>query len=106
MSRFLGRLLRRLLKAGLPLIKNVFKPLAKSVSIPLGLTAAASATDAAFHEKIFGSGMSTLIISNEEMSDIGKIARSLEESGLLKKALVKQLKLKRKNKKEDFSVCC
>ena len=36
---FLGRLLGPLLKTGLPLIKNVIKPLAKSVLIPLGLTA-------------------------------------------------------------------
>ena len=42
---FLGRLLGPLLKTGLPLIKNVIKPLAKSVLIPSGLTAAASATD-------------------------------------------------------------
>ena len=42
---FLGRLLGPLLKTGLPLIKNVSKPLAKSVLIPSGLTAAASATD-------------------------------------------------------------
>ena len=40
---FLGILLGPLLKIGLPLIKNVIKPLAKSVLIPLGLTAAASA---------------------------------------------------------------
>ena len=48
---FLGRLLGPLLKTGLPLIKNVIKPLAKSVLIPLGLTAAASAADAEIHEK-------------------------------------------------------
>ena len=42
---FLGRLLGSLLKTGLPFIKNVIKPLAKSVLIPLGLTAAASAAD-------------------------------------------------------------
>ena len=40
---FLGRLLGPLLKIGLPLIKNVLKPLAKSVLISSGLTAAASA---------------------------------------------------------------
>ena len=44
-SAFSGRLLGPLLKTGLPLMKNVLKPLAKSVLIPLGLTAAASATD-------------------------------------------------------------
>ena len=48
---FLGRLLGPLLKTGLPLIKNVIKPLAKSVLIPLGLTAAASAADARIHKK-------------------------------------------------------
>ena len=48
---FLGRLLGPLLKTGLPLIKNVIKPLGKSVLIPLGLTAAASAADAGIHKK-------------------------------------------------------
>ena len=48
---FLGRLLGPLLKTGLPLIKNVIKPLVKSALIPLGLTAAASAADAVIHEK-------------------------------------------------------
>ena len=47
---FLGRLLGSLLKTGLPLIKNVIKPSAKSVLIPLGLTAAASAADAGIHK--------------------------------------------------------
>ena len=45
---FLGRLLGPLLKTGLPLIKIVIKPLAKSILIPLGLTAAA---DAGIHKK-------------------------------------------------------
>ena len=53
---FLGRFLSLLLKTGLPLIKNVIKPLAKSVLIPLGLTAAVSAADAGIHKKILGSG--------------------------------------------------
>ena len=47
---FLGRLLGPLLKTGLPFIKNVIKQLAKSVLIPLGLTAAASAADAGIHK--------------------------------------------------------
>ena len=50
-SGFLGRLLGTLLKTGLPLISNVIKPLAKSVLIPLGLTAAASAADAGNTQK-------------------------------------------------------
>ena len=51
---FLRRLLGPLLKTGLPLMKNVIKPLAKSVLILLGLTAAASAADAGIHKKILG----------------------------------------------------
>ena len=48
---FLGRLLGPLLKTGLPLMKNVIKPLAKSILIPLQLTAASAATDAGIHKK-------------------------------------------------------
>ena len=48
---FLDRILGPLLKTGLPLMKNVIKPLAKSVLIPLGLTAAVSAADAGIHKK-------------------------------------------------------
>ena len=54
---FLGRLLGPLLETGLPLRKNVLKPSAKSVLIPLGLTATASRTDAAIYKKMFGSGI-------------------------------------------------
>ena len=103
---FFGRLLGPLRKTGLPLIKNVIKPLVKSVLIPLGLTAAASAADAGIHKKILGSGnMTTLIISNDEMGDIIKIVKSLEDSGLLINGLLKQFKMKKKKKKEDFLVC-
>ena len=55
-GRFLGRLIRPLLKTGLPLIKNVIKPLPKIVLVLLGLTAAASAADAGIHKKVLGSG--------------------------------------------------
>ena len=68
---FHGRLFDPLLKTGLPLIKNVIKPLPKSFLIPLELTAAASAADAGTHKKILGSGNplsshnnTVLIISN------------------------------------------
>ena len=53
---FLRRLLGPLLKTGLPLISDVIKPLAKSVLISLGLTAAVSAADAGIHKKLLGSG--------------------------------------------------
>ena len=48
---FLSKILVPLLKTGLPLIKNIIKPLVKSVLIPLGLTAATSAADAGIHKK-------------------------------------------------------
>ena len=73
---FLGRLLDPLLKTGLRSMKNVIKPLAENVLIPLGLTAAASAADAGIHEKILGSGNTTLIISNDETGDIIKRVKS------------------------------
>ena len=50
--------------ADLSLMKNLLKPLAKIVFLPLELTAAASATDRAIQKKILGSGMTTLISSN------------------------------------------
>ena len=85
---FLGKLLGSLLKSGLPLMKSLIKPLAKSVLIPLGLTAEASAADAGTHKKILGSGHNTtLIISNDEMDYILKVVKSLEDSGVLLKAV-------------------
>ena len=61
---FRGRLLGPLLNTGLPLMKDVTKPLSKNVLIPLGLPAAASAADAGIHKKILGSRTTTLIILN------------------------------------------
>ena len=83
---FLDRLLGPLLKTGLPLIKNVLKPLSKSILIPLGLAAAASAADPTIHNNMFASGMKTLIISKEEVNDI------LKKSGLLIEAVSEIIK--------------
>ena len=102
---FLGKLLGPLLRTGLPLMKSVIQPLAKSVLIPLRLTAAASGADAGMHKKVLGSGHNqTLIISTDEMEDILKIVKSLEDSRLLLEGSVKQLKTKLTNKNEDFLV--
>ena len=76
----------------MPLIGNLLKPLAKRVSILLGLTAVASATDVAIHKKMFGSGVTVLIIPNEEVNDIMKIVKSLEEPGLLIKGVSETIK--------------
>ena len=76
---YLRRPLGSLLKTESPLIGNVLKPLAKSFLIPLGLTAAASATDAAVYKKMFGSYVTLLITSNgKKMNDIMKIVKSLK----------------------------
>ena len=71
------------MKVGLLLKKIVVNPLAKSVLIPLGLTAAASATDALIQKKNYGSVMTTLITPNEEVKNAMKIFKSPEESSLL-----------------------
>ena len=99
---FLGIFLGPLLKTGSTLIKNVLKPLGKSVLIPLGLTAVAPATDAAIYKKKFQSGATTLIISNEEMNDIMKIVKSLEESGLVIKRVSETIKNETKEQKWTF----
>ena len=83
----LGRLLGPLLNTRLLLMKNVIKPLGKSVLMPLGLPAAASAADAGIHKKILGSGTTTQIISNDEMENIIKIVKSFQDSGLLLKGI-------------------
>ena len=101
---FLGKLLGPLLKTGLPLRKSVIKPLAKSFLIPLGLTAAAAA-DAGIHKKILGSGYNNntiLIISNDDMDDILKIVKSLEDSGLLLKGVSETIQHEAKEQRGGF----
>ena len=77
-------------------MKTVLKPLAK---IPLGLTAAASATDAAILKKMFGSGTPTLLFSNEDLNDVMKIVNFLEESGLLIKSVSETIQNEAKEQK-------
>ena len=98
-GEFLGRLLGPLLKTELPLIKNVIKPLAKSVLIPIGLTAAASAADAEIHNN---NNNTILIISNDEMDDILKIVKSLEDSGVLLKGVSQTIQHEAKEQREGF----
>ena len=63
------------------------KTLVKSVLVPLGLKAAASATDTAIWKKMFGSDTKPLVFSNEDLNDMMKIVKSLEESVFLKKGV-------------------
>ena len=119
---FIGRLLGLVLKVGFPLIKKVIKRLAKSVLIPVGLTAAAAAADARIHKKILGSGHNnnnnnndannnnnnnnntTLIISNNEIEDIIKIVKTPEDSGLLLEEVTKTVQNEVKEKKGFLSI--
>ena len=98
----LSRLLDPLLKTRLSLIKNVIKPLAKSVLISLGLTAAPSAVDAGIHKKILGSGNTTLVILDEEMNDIIKIVQAIEDSNILLKGVTKTIENETKEQKGGF----
>ena len=99
---FLRKLLGPLLKTKLPLIKNIIKSLAKSVLIPLGLTAAASAADAGIQKKIVGSGTTNLIISNEEMNDTIKIVQALEDSNVLLNRVTKTIINETKEQRGGF----
>ena len=86
---------------GFPLME-VAIPLAKNVLTPLGITAAASATDAAIQKKIRGSGTTTLSISSEEMSDIMKIVQALEDSNILLNGVTRTIKNEKKEQKGGF----
>ena len=84
-------------------MKSVITPLAKSVLIPLGLTAAAAAADAGIHKKILRSGNNTtLIISNKDTDDLIKIVKSLEDSGLLLKGITKSCQNEIKEQKGGY----
>ena len=88
-----------LLKSGLPLLKSIVKPLGM-----MGLTAVASAKDTAINKKkIIGSGNhTTLIISNDDMQDLLKIVKSLEDSGILLNGITETVKNEVKEQKGGF----
>ena len=88
---------------GLPLVKSILTSLAESVFVSLGLSVAMSAADAVVQENIFGLGTTVLIISNEEMKDIMKIVKSLEESGLLIKGINETIKNEAKQQRRRIS---
>ena len=61
-------------------------PLTKNVLLPLWITAAASATDAAIQKKIYGSVI-TFPVNISQLDDTMKIAKSLEDATLLIKVV-------------------
>ena len=111
---FLGRLLGPLRKTGLPSMKNLIKSLDKRILIPSGLTAAALAlavADTGIHKKILGSDRPSssashnnriLIISNDEIKDIIKIVKSLEDSSLLQQGNSKTIQNEAKKQRGGF----
>ena len=86
---------------------KVALPLAKNVLASLGLTAAMSAVDGSIQKKIHGSGATKgggvkLIIEQEDMNDIIKIIKALENSGILLKGVSKAIKNETKEQKVGF----
>ena len=83
--------------------------MAKGVLIPLGLTAAASTAERQYIKKILGSGNpssshdnTVLIISNDEMEDVIKMVKPLEDSGLLLKGVAESIQNEVKEQKGRF----
>ena len=100
---FLGKLLSKL--AG-PLMKEALS-LAENVLAPLGLTAAISAIYGSILKKIHGSGATKgagvkLIIKQEDMNDIMKITKALENSGILLKGVSETIKDETKEQRGGF----
>ena len=94
MGSLLSKLAGPLMKAEIPLAKNILAP--------LGITAAASAIDGGIQKKIQGSGTIALIISNEEMYDIMKLFKLLKILTFLPKGVTKTIKNERKEQKGGF----
>ena len=82
---------------------KVAVPLAKYVLAPLGITAAAPATDAGIQKKKHGSGTTTLTILNEEMNGIMRIVQAVEDSNILLKGVTKIIKNETKEQEGRFS---
>ena len=80
---------------------KVALPLAKNVLAPLGLTAAMSAIDRSVQKKIHGSGVK-LIFEQEDMNDVMKIIKALENSGILLMGVSKAIKNETKEQKGGF----
>ena len=96
-GEFLGKLLSKLVGS----LMKVALPLAKNVLSPLGLTAAMSAIDGSIQKKVHGSGVK-LIIEQEDMNDIMKIIKALENSGVLLKGVSKTVKSETKEQRGGF----
>ena len=88
-----------------PIIKHVLTPISENVLLLLGVTAVVSVSDAAIQNKIYGSGMTTMIIWNKEMKNIMKMVTSLEEPGLLIKGVSNTIENEANKQKVGFLAC-
>ena len=93
LGKLLSKLAGSLIKVALPLAKNVLAPLC--------LTAAMSAIDGSIQKKIHGSVVN-LIVEQEDMNDIMKIIKALENSGILLKGVSKTIKNETKEQRGGF----
>ena len=94
LGRLLMNFLPRLIKPTISIRKNILAP--------LGLSAAMSATDAAFQKNMYRSGNKTLIISNNDLNDLIKIATALEEHDIFLKGTGRAIKNNAKKQEGGF----
>ena len=92
---FLGALLSKIVAT----LMKVAVPLASNILAPLQVATAASAIDEGIQKKIHCPQMATLIISNEEMNDMMKIVKVLEDSCILSKGVTKTIENETKEQK-------
>ena len=83
LGSILGCFLPKLIKPAISLGKNILAP--------LGLSAAMSAADAGIQKKIHGYG-TKVISSNDEINDMVKIVKALEDADVLMKGVSETLK--------------
>ena len=91
LDKLLMSFLRKLIKSAISLGKNILAP--------FEVSAAMSATDAAIQKKMYGSGNTTLIISDDDMNGMIKIVKALEEHDILLKGITKTIKNETKEQK-------
>ena len=101
---FLGNFLAPLMKVGLPLMKYVLTPLDKKYFEAIRINSSSVSNRRNYSKNIYGSGTTTLIISNEEIQEILKIVKSLKESGLLIKGVNEAIENAAKNTKRWTSL--
>ena len=97
-----GGNLGKLLMSFLPKLIKPSISIGKNILVPLGLSAAMSATDAAIQKKMYGSGMTTLTISNDDLNDLIKIVTALEEHVTLLRGTSNSIKNKTKKQEGGF----